>query len=90
MKKALVCGGDGFIASHHGQLLKKDGRWIRRVDLKYPEFSPDTAAEVLILDFREDAQAGALRKELTACTPKAQAHFFECRVSREGLAVTVC
>jgi len=39
MKKALVCGAGGFIASYLAHLLKKDGQRIRRVDLKYPEFS---------------------------------------------------
>lgn len=90
MKKALVCGAGGFIASNFVQRLKKDGQWVRGVDLKYPEFSPTAADKFFILDLREDTQAGAVGKELTARPPKARAHFFEYRVSREGLAVTVC
>jgi len=90
MKKALVCGAGGFIASQFVQHLKKDGQWVRGVDLQYPEFSPTAADEFFILDLREDAHAGAVRKELTAPPPKARAHFFEYLVSREGLAVKVC
>jgi nucleoside-diphosphate-sugar epimerase len=33
--------------------LKKDGYWVRGVDLKYPEFSETEADEFLILDLRE-------------------------------------
>jgi nucleoside-diphosphate-sugar epimerase len=39
MKKALVLGGGGFIGSHLVKRLKKEGYWVRVVDLKYPEFS---------------------------------------------------
>jgi GDP-D-mannose 3',5'-epimerase len=54
MKKALVCGAGGFIGSHLVKRLKKDGYWIRGVDLKYPEFSPTAADDFLILDLREE------------------------------------
>jgi len=39
MKKALVCGAGGFIGSHLVKSLKKEGAWVRGVDLKYPEDS---------------------------------------------------
>jgi GDP-D-mannose 3',5'-epimerase len=52
-KSALVCGAGGFIGSHLVKRLKKDGYWVRGVDLKYPEFSPTAADEFLILDLRE-------------------------------------
>jgi len=52
-KKALVCGAGGFIGSHLVKRLKKDGYWVRGVDLKYPEFSKTEANEFLILDLRE-------------------------------------
>ena len=41
MQTALVCGGGGFIGSHLVKRLKNEGFWVRSVDLKYPEFSPD-------------------------------------------------
>lgn len=44
MKKALVLGGGGFIGSHLVKRLKRDGYWVRAVDLKYPEFC-DTHAD---------------------------------------------
>jgi nucleoside-diphosphate-sugar epimerase len=52
-KRALVCGAGGFIGSHLVKRLKKEGYWVRGVDLKYPEFSETEADEFLILDLRE-------------------------------------
>ena len=50
MKTAIVCGAGGFIGSHLVRRLKKDGYWVRGVDLKYPEFS-ETAADDFIIWF---------------------------------------
>lgn len=47
MKKALVCGAGGFIGSHLVTQLKKEGYFVRGVDLKYPEFSKTTADEFI-------------------------------------------
>jgi len=52
-KKALVCGAGGFIASHLVRRLKKEGFWVRGVDLKYPEFSETEADDFVIGDLRE-------------------------------------
>jgi len=52
-KKALVCGAGGFIGSHFVKRLKKEGYWVRGVDLKRPEFAQTTADEFLVLDLRE-------------------------------------
>ena len=52
-KCALVGGAGGFIGSHLVKRLKKEGYWVRGVDLKYPEFSKTEANEFLILDLRE-------------------------------------
>ncbi|MGD0781353.1 MAG: NAD-dependent epimerase/dehydratase family protein [Candidatus Aminicenantales bacterium] len=52
MKKALVCGAGGFIASHLVKRLKKDGCWVRGVDIKRPEYSQSPADEFLLLDLR--------------------------------------
>ena len=49
MKKALVCGAGGFIGSHLVKKLKKEGYFVRGVDLKYPEFS-ESEADVFIKD----------------------------------------
>jgi len=53
MKKALVCGAGGFIGSHLIKRLKKEGFWVRGVDLKYPEFSETAADEFVIGDLRD-------------------------------------
>jgi GDP-D-mannose 3',5'-epimerase len=53
MKTALVLGAGGFIGSHLVTRLKKDGYWVRGVDLKYPDFSPTTADNFIIGDLRD-------------------------------------
>jgi nucleoside-diphosphate-sugar epimerase len=52
MKKILVLGGGGFIGSHLVKKFKKDGHWVRVVDLKYPEFSKSPADDFIIGDLR--------------------------------------
>jgi nucleoside-diphosphate-sugar epimerase len=54
-KIALVCGAGGFIGSHLVTKLKKEGFWVRGVDLKYPEFSNTGADEFIIGDLRDPA-----------------------------------
>jgi len=53
MKKALVLGGGGFIGSHMVNRLKKEGFWVRAVDLKYPEFSETQADDFIKGDLRD-------------------------------------
>jgi nucleoside-diphosphate-sugar epimerase len=53
MKTALVCGAGGFIGHHLVRRLKKDGYWVRGVDIKRPEFSKTAADEFRLLDLRE-------------------------------------
>lgn len=55
MKKALVCGAGGFIGSHLVKRLKREGFWVRGVDLKFPEFSETQADDFVIVDLREPA-----------------------------------
>jgi nucleoside-diphosphate-sugar epimerase len=57
MKRALVCGAGGFIASHLVKRLKADGYWVLGVDIKQPEFSRTAADEFRILDLREPRNA---------------------------------
>ncbi len=52
MKKALVCGAGGFIGGHLVKKLKKEGFWVRGVDLKHQEFSETEANEFIIGDLR--------------------------------------
>jgi GDP-D-mannose 3', 5'-epimerase len=50
--RALVCGAGGFIGSHLVRRLKKEGHWVRGVDLKRPEFSPTVADDFVVGDLR--------------------------------------
>jgi nucleoside-diphosphate-sugar epimerase len=52
MKKALVCGAGGFIGGHLVKKLKREGYWVRGVDIKEHEFAPTQADEFLLLDLR--------------------------------------
>ena len=56
MKHAVVCGAGGFIASHLVKRLKRDGYWVRGVDIKEPEFAATAADEFRLLDLRDMAQ----------------------------------
>jgi nucleoside-diphosphate-sugar epimerase len=53
MKRAVVCGAGGFIASHLVKYLKNVGYWVRGVDQKQPEFSSTAADEFMQVDLRE-------------------------------------
>ncbi len=50
---ALVLGAGGFIGSHLVRRLKKDGYWVRGVDLKLPEFSETEADDFIVGDLRD-------------------------------------
>ena len=53
MKKALVCGGGGFIGGHLINRLKSEGYWVRGVDVKANEYDNDNADEFIIGDLRD-------------------------------------
>ena len=52
MKRALVCGAGGFIGGHLVKKLKREGCWVRGVDIKHHEFAPTQVDEFLLLDLR--------------------------------------
>ena len=52
IKKALVLGAGGFIGSHLVRRLKKEGFWVRGVDLKQPEFNLTLADHFILGDLR--------------------------------------
>jgi nucleoside-diphosphate-sugar epimerase len=62
LKKALVCGAGGFIGGHLVKKLKREGYWVRGVDIKPHEFAPTQADEFLLLDLRDPENC---RKALT-------------------------
>lgn len=51
-KTALVLGAGGFIGSHLVKRLKREGRWVRGVDLKHPPYSETEADEFVLQDLR--------------------------------------
>jgi nucleoside-diphosphate-sugar epimerase len=53
MKTAVVCGAGGFIGSHLVKALKKDGFWVRGIDLKFPEYGNTYADDFIQGDLRE-------------------------------------
>lgn len=56
-KTVLVCGAGGFIGSHLVDQYKREGYWVRGVDIKLPEFRNTSADEFLLLDLRDPIQA---------------------------------
>jgi len=51
-ERILVTGAGGFIGHHLVKRLKRDGFWLRGVDIKTPEYEPSDADEFSILDLR--------------------------------------
>lgn len=63
-KKVLVTGAGGFIGHHLVSFLKKEGYFVRGVDLKYPEYKTIDADEFLILDLRNKENAIKVTKDI--------------------------
>jgi len=55
MKTALVCGAGGFIGGHLVKRLKREGFWVRGVDLKAHEYCETEADDFAIGDLREQS-----------------------------------
>ena len=55
MKTALVLGAGGFIGGHLVKRLKREGFWVRGVDLKLNEHAETEADDFAIGDLREQA-----------------------------------
>jgi len=51
-KRALVCGAGGFIGNHLVKRLKKEGYWVRGVDLKENEYGQNHADDFVLGDLR--------------------------------------
>ena len=60
MKSALVCGAGGFIGSHLVRRLKREGFWVRGVDLKFPDFAETDADDFVIGDLRDTGFCNAI------------------------------
>jgi GDP-D-mannose 3', 5'-epimerase len=57
---ALVCGAGGFIGGHLVRRLKRDGFWVRGVDLKFHEFSETEADDFVVGDLRDQGFCRAI------------------------------
>src|SRR5271167_4145990 len=53
MQSALVLGAGGFIGSHLVKRLKREGFWVRGVDLKHPRYGTSAADEFVLGDLRD-------------------------------------
>lgn len=53
LKQALVLGAGGFIGGHLVKRLKREGFWVRGVDLKFHEHAETEADDFVIGDLRE-------------------------------------
>ena len=51
-RRVLVTGAGGFIGHHLVSFLRREGYWVRGVDLKLPEFCRTEAHEFDLLDLR--------------------------------------
>jgi GDP-D-mannose 3',5'-epimerase len=51
-ERILVTGAGGFIGHHLVKRLKRDGFWVRGVDIKSPEYEASDANEFDLLDLR--------------------------------------
>jgi nucleoside-diphosphate-sugar epimerase len=56
----LVCGAGGFIGGHLVKRLKREGFWVRGVDLKFHRFSETEANDFVIGDLRDQSTCRAI------------------------------
>lgn len=52
-ERVVVTGAGGFIGHYVVAALKRNGYWVRGVDIKYPDFRPTQADEFVLLDLRQ-------------------------------------
>jgi nucleoside-diphosphate-sugar epimerase len=57
---ALVCGAGGFIGGHLVKWPKREGCWVRGVDLKFHGFSESEADDFVIGDLRDQSTCRAI------------------------------
>jgi GDP-D-mannose 3', 5'-epimerase len=59
-RSALVCGAGGFIGGHLVKRLKREGYWVRGVDIKFHEFSETEADDFIVGDLRDQGICRAI------------------------------
>jgi GDP-D-mannose 3', 5'-epimerase len=64
MKRTLVNGAGGFIGGHLVKRLKREGYWVRAVDLKRHEYAEPPADEFILGDLRDQNVARAVVQDI--------------------------
>ena len=59
-KTALVLGAGGFIGTHLVARLRREGCWVRGVDVRLPAFGPSEADEFVRADLRQGAAVSSV------------------------------
>ncbi len=65
-ERIAVTGAGGFLGHHLVRRLKRQGHWVRGIDLKEPEFAPSEADEFKLLDLRLADHCLAATKDVDA------------------------
>jgi nucleoside-diphosphate-sugar epimerase len=60
--RILVTGAGGFIGHHLVSFLKRQGYWVRGVDIRHPQYSATEADEFTLLDLRRSENCVAAVK----------------------------
>ena len=56
-RRILVTGAGGFIGHHLASYFRKQGHWVRGVDLKHPDYAPSDADDFQVRDLRDPEHA---------------------------------
>jgi GDP-D-mannose 3', 5'-epimerase len=65
--RVVVTGAGGFIGHHLVTHLKRQGHWVRGVDIKSPEYEPSSADEYELLDLRRWANCLQATRGVDVC-----------------------
>jgi len=77
MKTALVYGAGGFIGSHLVKRLKKEGYWVRGVDLKFPDFNESVADDFVIADLKNELNVESTTLAPSQTSPEDKENSFD-------------
>ena len=84
IKTALVCGAGGFIGNHMVKKLKKEGYYVRGVDVKYPEHSVTEADEFICGDLTDQVLAEQVVQPLKSEQPFDEIYQFAADMGGAG------
>ena len=97
MKQALVLGAGGFIGGHLVKRLKREGFWVRGVDLKLNEYSETEADDFVVGDLCEqDVARGVIDRRFDEVYQLAAdmggmgfIHSAECEIMHNSVLINV-